>query len=113
MIRAPFSRHFALALATAILVLAACGGTGDSSSSSGPDDTTASMDSSSPPSDVSTEFEVQPDEASAVSSVMGEVDLTLTTTSPVTVPGAESGAIITLVVPAGAVPAGTEITVTP
>lgn len=56
---------------------------------------------------------MQPDEASAASGVMGDTDLTLTTTSPIKVPGTTTGAEITLVIPAGAVPSGTEITVTP
>jgi hypothetical protein len=110
---ASFLRHCTFALTLSTLVLTSCGGSSDSSSSASSEDTISSTELTSPASGGSTEFKVQTDAASAVAGVMGDADLTLTTTSPIIVPGAEVGSEIRLVVPAGAVPAGTTITLTP
>ena len=110
---ASFLRRCTFALTLSTLLLTSCGGSSDSSSSASSEDTISSTESTSPASGGSTEFKVEADAASTVSGVMGDADLTLTTTSPIIVPGAEVGAEIRLVVPAGAVPAGTAITLTP
>lgn len=95
-----------------LLVIAACGGSGNGSTTNPADvtDSTTNNDSAVVSTD---DFKFQTDEETTVAAVMGNDELTLTTTSPIEVPGSDYGAEITLVVPAGAVPAGTEISIKP